>query len=372
MRNALLLALTGVIVAGCGKSEDTAASADACATPGTICTIAGMAGIATRGDENVDPLQTGLYLVQDITVGPNGSIYMMDWNNHRIRELHADTGLVNTIVGIGELGDGPEGPALDALLNHPTQCSFDDAGNLWFAAWHNSRIDKVDLTTGMLSYEAGTGGRAFSGDGGDPMLADLDLPSAVVHDGDRYFFSDQANQVIRMVENGVITTVAGVGKTPGYVDGPGATAQFNGSVSQSAPPTSRIDFFDGKIYVADSGNHAIRVIDTATWEVSTLAGTGEAGDAVGAADQAQFYSPSDVEVAEDGTVYVADTLNSCVKRIKDGQVDVVAGICGEYGYEGDGVAATSAIFDQPYGVETANGMLYIADTYNHVVRAVKL
>lgn len=363
------------LAVGCSGAESDTAAADPCAEPGTICTIAGTAGVAARGEEGVLATESPLYLVQDTTVGPDGRLYIMDWNNHRIRYID-EAGYIETIVGVGELGDGPEGPALQAALNHPTQVTFDGNGDMLFAAWHNSKIAFVDMATQELDFIAGDGGRSFAGDGGDAETATLDLPSSVIFDetGERYYMSDQANQVIRVVEpDGTIMTVAGTPTVQGFADGDALSAMFNGSKGQSTPPNNRIDYAgDGLILIADGGNHVIRAFDVDAGTVSTFAGVPEtAGDSVGAADEAMFYQPADVDYAPDGSVYVADTLNSCVKRIKDGEVTVVAGVCGEYGYEGDEGDATSALLNQPYGVEVGpDGTLYISDTYNHVVRAV--
>ncbi len=374
MRNSIFLFGALAAAAGCSGEGDTAAL-EGCGGPGVICTIAGTIGVAARGEEDVPATESSLYLVQDTTVGPDGRLYIMDWNNHRIRYID-EQGLIHTIVGVGELGDGPEGPALNAALNHPTQMTFDGNGDIVFAAWHNSRIMRVDMATQELSFIAGDGTRAFDGDGGAASTAVLDLPSSLVFDesGDRYYISDQANQVIRVVEtDGTIMTVAGTPTVQGYADGDALSAQFNGSKGQSTPPDNRIDYAgDGIIIIADGGNHAIREFDVDNGTVTTLAGIPtSAGDAIGPADQAQFYQPADVKVAPDGSIYIADTLNSCIKRLKDGEVDVVAGVCGEYGYEGDEGLATEAILNQPYGIELGpDGTLYIADTFNHVVRAV--
>ncbi len=82
--------------------------------------------------------------------------------------------------------------------------------------------------------------------------------------------------------------------------------------------------------------------------------------------------PTDVAVAADGTLYIADTFNGCVRKVdQDGIISTVAGRCGELGYSGDGGPATEAKLDRPYGVALdADGNLYIADTHNHVIRVV--
>src|SRR5262249_33212802 len=121
----------------------------------------GLAGFNGDGQELID---TALYLPQDMTVGPDGLLYVVDWNNHRIRKLANNT--LQTIAGSGEIGEAKDGDALYAQFNHPTNVCFDAQKNMLIAAWHNSSVKKLDLTTGQLSNVAGTGARAFGGDGG--------------------------------------------------------------------------------------------------------------------------------------------------------------------------------------------------------------
>ena len=94
--------------------------------------------------------------------------------------------------------------------------------------------------------------------------------------------------------------------------------------------------------------------------------------ASGPATQSPLNTPSDVAVDAQGNVYIADTMNHCVRRISpDGQLSTIAGICGTRGFSGDGALAVDALLDRPYGVEVGpDGIVYIADTHNHVIRAV--
>lgn len=348
------------------------AALDGCPAP-QINTIAGT-GIAGSNGDGLPPVETNLYLPQDVTVGPDGDVYLVDWNNHRIRRIR--DGVVETVAGTGELGEAKDGDALYAQFNHPTNVTFDADGRMIIAAWHNSLVKRLDLSTGLLTNLAGTGARAFGGDGGPGNDAKLDLPSSVVVDSvGNILISDQANYRLRILEpSGTINTFAGVG-APGDSgdEGPALQAQLNGPKGQSAPPASRIAI-DGRnrIYVADTGNHRVRMID----EVGTIhafAGTGTkgyGGDG-GPAVEAQLDTPSDVAVAPNGTVYIADTMNNVVRVVKpNGIIDTFAGT-GTRGFAGDGGAAVAAELDRPYGIGLApNGTVYVADTHNHRVRAV--
>ncbi len=380
-----MLLLSALLVGCSDQAGDT--GAEACGGPGVICTFAGT-GTAGLGGESQLAVESHLYLPQDLTFGPDGKAYIMDWNNHRIRSIDAD-GMIDTVAGTGFLGDGPEGPAMSAAFNHPTNLAFDPTGGAIIAAWHNSRIERLDLQAGTLDFTCGTGGRGYNGSGIPAMDAILDLPSSVaIDDQGRVWISDQANQLIRYVEDDVIYDAAGGQRIAGYGGdgGPGSEALFHASVGQAADPSSKMEIDGNTMYIADTGNNLVRTMDLTSFQVDRLAGTppdcdetgvectqnngyeGDGGDAL----SARLYGPTDVAVGLDGEVYVADTQNSCVRVITpDGKIDTFAGVCGMQGYEGDGLAANEALLNRPYGVSTdAQGNVYIADTYNHVFRVV--
>lgn len=374
----------------CGVVPEETPDTSAC-TPsrGTICTVVGT-GEAGVGAEGVQGTATRTYLPQDMTVSPDGRMYYLDWNNHTIRVLGNDN-VVHTVAGTGELTDGEDppipigaprvpSPALRFRLNHPTNIAFDPQGRMLIAAWHNSmvkRVSDVGLPGSMIEDLCGTGARAFGGDDGPALDARLDLPVglALAPNGD-IFIADQANQRIRRVDNNnVIHTVVGTG-TAGYSGdgGPAIMATIRNPVGQAAPPAGRIDVdSQGNLYIADTGNNVVRRVG-ADGVITTVAGNGTAGFAGDglAATQAQLNQPADVDVAPDGTLYIADTHNSCVRAVgADGVIRTVAGRCGQRGFSGDGADPAQALLDRPAGVETDTlGRLWIADTYNHRVRVV--
>ncbi len=375
-----LLACTG---------EDTPDTAtELTCDPGDICTMAGT-GIAGLGTESVDALESHLYLPQDLSFGPDGQVYLLDWNNHRVRTIDAD-GVITTIAGTGMLGDGPVGPALNATFNHPTNIAFDGSGHLLLAAWHNSRVEQIDLVSGELTFLCGTGARGYNGQAIDATTAVLDLPSSIDVDSiGRVWISDQANQMIRVVEDGLIYDMAGRQRVSGYLGdgGPAADALFYASVGQAADPSSRIAIEGNTMYIADTGNHLVRKMDIDTLVIERLAGTpptcdetgivcswdnaGTTGDG-GAALAAKLTGPTDLAVGPNGDVYIADTGNSCVRVVHtDGTIDTLAGQCGVEGFEGDGGPATDALLHRPYGLTVApDGAVWIADTYNQRLRRV--
>ncbi len=187
---------------------------------------------------------------------------------------------------------------------------------------------------------------------GDPFDVAVDLAGNV-------YVSDAggSDRVRRVRREGMVTTVAGAG--PGFVDGPGAVARFR------TPSGLSIDR-DGRLYVADTGNHAIRRV-APDGEVTTLAGDGVAGYRDGPADRARFSSPMGVAVDSSGVVYVADTYNDRIRVISpDGHVSTMAGGDGPDLIDGPGWRAR---FDTPTDVAVStNGELFVADAGNNALR----
>jgi sugar lactone lactonase YvrE len=420
--NARFTILTLAVALGaCAGSNE---SPPGCEGEGVICAYLGN-GEAGLGEDGQGPLEVSLYLPQDLTFGPDGLPYVLDWNNHRVRTLR--DGKVETVIGTGRLGDAADGPALKVSLNHPTHVGFDSEGRLILSAWHNSKVMRYDPTTEMLETVCGDGKRDFAGDDGDARKATLDLPVATAFDLDgNMLIMDQANQRIRRVDqDGVITTLVGPNKRfepapagltqvcstdamsgaevcklckdmeaadpkcaarkpQGFAgdDGPATEALMYQPFSQSAPPAGRMEMSkDGTLYFCDTGNHRVRALSK-DGIVSTVAGSGPAtfdmnykgghkGDG-GKATEAQLMNPTDVAVGRHGSLYIADTKNDCVRKVDSkGIITTLAGQCGKRGYAGDGGPATEALLNHPYGVALdADGNLYIADTHNHRVRVI--
>jgi sugar lactone lactonase YvrE len=150
---------------------------------------------------------------------------------------------------------------------------------------------------------------------------------------------------------------------------------------QSADPGGRLAYdTDGNLYFADPSNALIRMIDT-DGIVHRVAGlppedgvaqAGYDGDG-GPAIDARLNNPVDLAFADDGTLYFTDVYNHCVRAIDpEGNISTVVGQCGTAGTEGDGGPATEAFLKRPYGLEWVDGTLYIADTGNQRIRAVRL
>jgi sugar lactone lactonase YvrE len=272
------------------------------------------------------------------------------------------------------------------------------------AAWHNSKIKRIDPKTHLVTDLCGSGARDYLGDGGacfgaeGQQLVALDLPSSVAFDEQgNLFIADQANQVVRRLDaQGIVTTV--VGSCPkggfgcpdgvGYAGdgGPATQCKLDNGFGQWVMPAGKIAFGpDGYLYIADTFNHVIRRVspgadgvlgegDAAEELIETFAGTGKegmAGDG-GPAAEAELYRPTDLAFSPSGELYIADRGNHCIRRIDAaGVVQTVAGRCGVPGAAGDGGPATEANLDEPFGVALGpDGALYVADTLNHRIRKV--
>jgi len=131
---------------------------------------------------------------------------------------------------------------------------------------------------------------------------------------------------------------------------------------------------EGRLYLADTYNHRIRRIDFAAGTITTVAGNGTAGYSGdgGLALEAALNFPRDVEVTNDGRIYIADTDNHRVRLVEPerGIITTVAGD-GQAGFAGDRGPASAARLDRPWGVAIGpDGSLYVTDTYNHRIRRV--
>jgi len=261
----------------------------------------------------------------------------------------------------GGAGGGDGGPATNASLGNPRGAVLDAAGNLYVADTMNNRVRKVDVS-GRITTVAGNGSAAYAGDGGPATNASLYYPYDVALDASgSLYIADYENNCIRKVDtNGIITTVARNGSGGFSGDGGPAT-----NATLALPQALCFDAA-GCLYIADRDNSRIRKLDTAGI-ISTVAGGGTGGDG-GAATNALLSPPYAVAMDIAGNLYIADTFNNLVRRVDiHGTITTVAG----GGQGGDGGAATNASLNSPQGVACDNiGNLYIADWGNQRVRKV--
>jgi len=240
----------------------------------------------------------------------------------------------------------------------------DAAGNLYVAALTSHAVCKI-TPSGAISRVAGTGTAGFSGDGGAATAAQLNYPNHVALDASgNLYIADSSNYRVRKVTpTGVISTVAGGGA--GGDGGPAISAYLD------HPSGLAIDS-SGNLFIAETVSHRIRKV-TPTGVISTIAGTGTAGyngDGI-TATTAQLNSPYGIALDGSGNVYVADRSNQRVRMVSTtGTISTIAGT-GASGFSGDGAAATAAQLNMPHSVALdASGNIYIADWQNQRVRKI--
>lgn len=358
-----LVTATTFMVAALGLAPARGAAA------GDIETVAGVGESGYSGDGG-PALSAQLNEPRTLVVDRAGTMYIVDTFNHRIRKVDS-SGVMTTLAGTGVAGySGDGGPATQAEIHWPHAASLDAAeANLYVADSPNHRIRKVDLATGVITTVVGNGAGGFDGDGGPATAAKLNGPKGVlVGPRGEIYIADSANDRIRLVDPaGTITTLAGTGATGfGGDGGPATAAQFNGPRSLALDPA-------GYLYVADDNNDRIRKIDVTSGIVTTYAGTGKTGYAgdEGPASQAQLSRPRGIARDAAGNLYIADSMNHRIRLVDpSGRITTVVGT-GRQGYGGDGGPATAARVFTPRGVATdAAGNLYLADTYNDRIRRV--
>lgn len=250
-----------------------------------------------------------------VTVDGSENIFIIDAGNNVIRRISGDDGTIGTFAGTTEQGYGGDGgPAIEATFFNPYSITTDNEGNLYLADAGNHVVRMISKATGMIVTIAGTGpdNPGYSGDGDDALLAKLNYPKGIAIDaaGDIYI-SDGGNNVVRKISNGIISTIAGNGEAGYSGDGGLATDATLFGLSGLALDS------DGNLYIADTGNNVIRKVDASTGKISTYAGNGSAGYSGdgGPATSATLSGPWGVAVDSDGNVFIADTGNSAIRVV---------------------------------------------------------
>ena len=335
---------------------------------GVITTIAGNGTFGDSGDGGT-AINATVGQPTGITVDSHGNVYFVDnyyyyyYAFPRIRGI-STAGYIITVAGstAGFSGDG--GSTTSAQLSpNPGGIAVDSNGSLYIADTHNCRIREV--SGGIINTVAGNGACAYSGDGGNATAASLNLPGDVMVDtGGNLYISDSENNRIRKVAGGVITSIAGNGTDSYGGDGGPATA-----AEMSQPSGVAVDS-GGNLFIADPGNNRVREVSAGIMNTVAGNGTLQAGGDGGIATNARLSYPEKVAVDSSGNVYIADTNNNQIRKVSAGVITTIAGN-GTSGYSGDGGAATSAQLSNPYGIALdSSGNLYIADAFNCVIREV--
>jgi GH35 family endo-1,4-beta-xylanase len=299
-----------------------------------------------------------------------GDLFVADAGAHVIYKILAGGGSTGVFAGMPGESGAVNGTGTGARFAAPAGIAIGAGGMIIVADAGNSALRTLDAAA-VAGNLAGSPGRPAFTDG-TGTGAFFRNPVGVVSDtAGNIYVADTGNHVIRRVSpTGETTTIAGAPQAPGKADGKGSVATFTG-------PTG-IALSGANLYIADTGNHTIRLI-TDIWgerTVATIAGkAGTSGAADGAAvATARFRSPAGLAVDGDA-LYVADTGNSTVREITlnaagaADRVDTLAGTPGLPGFL-DGEAG-DALLNEPKDVAVGpDGSLYIADTGNGAIRKI--
>lgn len=296
----------------------------------------------------------------------DGTIYIVEMaKGERLRAITAEGKLITLAGTEGVLGnDGDGGPGLKARFNGTHSLAVSREGTVYLADTWNNRVRKFDPKTGIVSKFAGTGEKGFAGDGEPAALAKFGGCYCVALDpANKYLaITDLDNHRIRRVDlsSGIVTTIAGTGKPGTPKDGEEAVAQ------PLVDPRAAVIDKDGNLYILERGGNALRVVDP-KGKIRTIAGTGKKGMGTGKALEAAMNGPKHLCIDSDGSVLIADTENHRIVRYSpnDGTLATVAGT-GKPGTAGVGGDPLKAEFNQPHGVSVhpKTGDIYISDASN--------
>jgi thiol-disulfide isomerase/thioredoxin/sugar lactone lactonase YvrE len=304
--------------------------------------------------------------------GPQGlaldgdTLYVADTHNHAIRAVNLAARRVTTVAGTGAQGFARDasGPGTAIALSSPWDVAA-HAGKVYIAMAGPHQLWVYDSASGEVGPYAGTGREALLD--GPLRQAALNQPSGIDSDGTLLYFADAEASAIRTADldpNGEVRTIVGTGLFDfGDVDGVGDEVRLQHALGVTVAD-------DGLLYVADTYNDKIKRLDPATRESVTFLGTGEPGFADGR--EAQFHEPGGIDYA-DGRLYIADTNNHAI-RVADLATGVVstvtfpnverlsAPVAAPAGLAGGAFAAEDALLLDPQTVAAGPGTLRIQVT----------
>ena len=306
------------------------------------------------------------------------NVYIADRANHIVRKVDHN-GYISTLAGNDSAGytwGGDTTAATATRLSSPYGLVADAANNVYISDYTNNVVYKV-TDGGIISTIAGNDTAGYKGDGGPAVNARLNHPLGLTLDAaNNLYIADAVNNVIRKVNlaSGIITTVAGNGYGAGLSLGHGKYTGDGGAATAASLnyPTSVAIDYTGNMFIADASNNVIRKVDTGR-KISTYAGTGVAGFSGdgGPAKSAALIFPAGVAADGHGNLFISDQGNNNIRKVAaDGTITTIAGNHAS-GYDPGNHNAVTTQLNAPAGIAVdGNGLIYVADYGNNVVRLI--
>ena len=326
-----------------------------------------MAGGGT-GDDDVPATKARLVQPFGIDFDKAGNAYLVELQGGRVLRIDPK-GMLTRIGGTGSKGNGgDDGPVRKATFNGMHSVAVTPDGTVYVADTWNNRIRKIDPKTGMIAAFAGTGKKGYAGDGGPALSAQFGGVYCIAFNADysTLYVTDLDNRRIRAIDmkTGVVRLIAGNGEKGVPKDG--ADAQQAPLVDPRAAAVDR----KGNVYILERSGHALRLVDR-NGKIRTVAGTGKPGNSGdgGDAREATLNGPKHLCINRDDNVIIADTANHVIRKYmpQTGKIMRIAGT-GKKGDSGSGGAPLEVSFNEPHGVCIhRDGTLYIVDSLNHRV-----
>ncbi|MDB5385689.1 MAG: repeat protein [Planctomycetaceae bacterium] len=321
---------------------------------------------------NIPAVQAKLHEPFGIDFDRTGAAYVVELGGQRV--LKIENGLLKLVAGTGKEGKASDvdQPGLQAQFHGMHNLAVGPSGQVFLADTWNQQIRIFDPESGFVKNFAGTGDKAFAGDGGPAAKAKFGGIYCVTLSGDhqRLVLADLDNRRMRAIDlkTSVVTTVAGNGQKGIPADG---------SVAADSPlvdPRAVAADQEGNVYVLERSGHALRIVNRAG-QIRTVIGTGKPGHSGdnGPGKLATLNGPKHLCLDQDGSVIIADTDNHVIRRYlpKEDRIVRIAGT-GKKGHNGVGGPPDQLELNQPHGVTIGpNGDLYIVDSQNHRILRIE-
>ncbi|EPX64445.1 hypothetical protein D187_005579 [Cystobacter fuscus DSM 2262] len=342
-----------------GNGEQRATGLSSFSNP-ILTTVVGDGDFGSIGD-GAAARSARLWNPHDVAVAPDGTLYIADTFNNRVRRVNTD-GIISTL------------PGSDAY--QPRSVAVGPDGSVYVAHSDLHCIRKV-LPDGTASTFAGTCGfssNGSSGDGGPATSARLSYPRGIAlgKEGNLYIADFDNDRVRYVTPEGIIHTLAGKPNARGFCgdNGLASAACLNGPWDVAVGKA-------GDVYVSDSANHRVRRIGS-NGRITTVAGTGDDGSLEGIsigdggpAQQALLSAPKGLALDSEGNLYIADHFSRVRRVDANGIITTYAGQLEASGFSGNGTPALQGKFDSPTGLAVGpDGSCYVSDEWNHSVRRV--